>query len=784
MSVRSLGQLTLDLVLKTGNFMGPIERAARNVKSRSQEIRTSLLTIGKAITAVSSVAAAGAVGLTAMTKVAAENARQIRNMADVSNASIEQFQRLAYGSKTVGVEGEKLADILKDVNDRIGDFVQTGGGPMADFFENIAPKVGVTADEFQRLSGPDALQLYYDSLEAANLSQKDMTFYLEAMASDVTALIPLLKDGGAGFADLADEADRVNAVLSTLEVERLEAVGREFQQLEQQLTTETARAVSQFDEMMKSSLEGISYGINRVAGGFNLFMDDLRSEENKRSLEGITAELGRLYDDKQRLEQSIDLFGTDAPRSQDAIAALAELEERYDILIARQKELTEASGDAIDVPPVLELDRVLNRQREEDEEKARLAAKRAEEAIEDQIAALELQAETLGMSSEAAKVFELTQEGATKKQLDAARAALETIRAYRASEEAGEKQSAAAKAASDERIREAKDLERAYEGLYDRLYPLQAEQRRFREEMELLDLAAQAGTIDNLAEAQERLRDSFRSSRSFEGEVGMFSMGGEDQEGYWDEWLQGAENAFSDFDKLSADVAEGFSGGIGDALEGILFDLEDVGDAGRAVFEGLARSTVNALGQMAGQWLAYQAVQLAVGKSTQAAGATALSANAQAGVFQAGINAFSSTAAIPIVGPAMAPAAMAAAIGATQPLAASVSAAALAGMAHDGIDSIPETGTWLLEKGERVTTADTSAKLDATLARVESQMNRPGDSGGSGSGGGAPIINVDARGSTDPAATERAVQRAVREALNGVGQDFATNGRLRRQLGI
>ena len=48
-------------------------------------------------------------------------------------------------------------------------------------------------------------------------------------------------------------------------------------------------------------------------------------------------------------------------------------------------------------------------------------------------------------------------------------------------------------------------------------------------------------------------------------------------------------------------------------------------------------------------------------------------------------------------------------------------------MAHDGIDSIPETGTWLLEKGERVTTAETSAKLDATLARVEGQMNRPGD---------------------------------------------------------
>ena len=36
-------------------------------------------------------------------------------------------------------------------------------------------------------------------------------------------------------------------------------------------------------------------------------------------------------------------------------------------------------------------------------------------------------------------------------------------------------------------------------------------------------------------------------------------------------------------------------------------------------------------------------------------------------------------------------------------------------MAHDGIDSVPQTGTWLLEKGERVMTAQTSAKLDSKL---------------------------------------------------------------------
>ena len=59
---------------------------------------------------------------------------------------------------------------------------------------------------------------------------------------------------------------------------------------------------------------------------------------------------------------------------------------------------------------------------------------------------------------------------------------------------------------------------------------------------------------------------------------------------------------------------------------------------------------------------------------------------------------------------------------------------ALAGMAHDGIDAVPETGTWLLQKGERVTTAETSAKLDRTLDQLRA------NSGGGGGGG----INISA----------------------------------------
>jgi len=60
--------------------------------------------------------------------------------------------------------------------------------------------------------------------------------------------------------------------------------------------------------------------------------------------------------------------------------------------------------------------------------------------------------------------------------------------------------------------------------------------------------------------------------------------------------------------------------------------------------------------------------------------------------------------------------------------AAMVGGMALAGMAHDGIDRVPETGTWLLQKGEKVTTARTSAKLDSTLEAIQQQKQEERES--------------------------------------------------------
>lgn len=245
MASRNLGTLTVDLVAKIGGFTQGMSKAEREADKTSRNLKRKLnqtaKEVGDAWSGIGKVLAASFAGISVATvtskmmsiaKETANAAQEVKNFATLANTSTQDFQRLAHGAGTVGISAEKLADILKDVQDKAGDFAQTGGGGMADFFENIAPRVGVTVEQFRRLSGPEALQLYVSSLEKANLSQQDLTFYMEAIASDSTALLPLLQNNGKAWRELGDEAERYGAILSDEAIKAAEAYREESRKLE------------------------------------------------------------------------------------------------------------------------------------------------------------------------------------------------------------------------------------------------------------------------------------------------------------------------------------------------------------------------------------------------------------------------------------------------------------------------------------------------------------------------------------------------------------------------
>ena len=211
-----------DVAVRVGADISPLNKGlkdgSRSVGKFSKDLKSGASSAAKYTAALALVATTG---LALIITETAQAAKETKNFAKIANSSVEVFQRMAFGARSVGIEQDKFSDIIKDVNERVGDFITTGAGPMKDFFDKIGPKIGVTIDQFKRLSGPEALQFFHDSLEKANLTQQETSFFLESMASDATALIPLLKNGGKGFADLAKEADKFNIVLSDADINNL-----------------------------------------------------------------------------------------------------------------------------------------------------------------------------------------------------------------------------------------------------------------------------------------------------------------------------------------------------------------------------------------------------------------------------------------------------------------------------------------------------------------------------------------------------------------------------------
>ena len=145
MAAASLGRLTLDLVAKIGHFIEPMTKAERQAQKSGKGIADSFNVAALAATAFGAAVAGMSIGgLVAFADQTIQTGSEIKKFSQLANTSVRDFQYYAKGAETAGISMESFADKMKDMQDRIGDFQQTGGGPLADFFTNIAPLVGVT----------------------------------------------------------------------------------------------------------------------------------------------------------------------------------------------------------------------------------------------------------------------------------------------------------------------------------------------------------------------------------------------------------------------------------------------------------------------------------------------------------------------------------------------------------------------------------------------------------------------------------------------------------------
>lgn len=272
-----IGRASILLTVDTASFETSMSAARATTGKTFDDIKADALDMGRQVKAGLAVASAAFAATSATVGVFARDqmalASAISKTAIIAGTSATQIQKYIVASKAMGIEQDKLGDIFKDTQDKVGDFLTTGGGELKDFFENIAPKIGITAKELRHLSGPDALQAVYDALEKANISQSEMIFYMESIADEASLLIPLLADGGAGFELWSQAAENAGAVM-----------GEKTIRATQELNTST--------QLLDLSYQGVK---NQIALGVMPVISDLAGNLVKdASLKEAAAQAGEI----------------------------------------------------------------------------------------------------------------------------------------------------------------------------------------------------------------------------------------------------------------------------------------------------------------------------------------------------------------------------------------------------------------------------------------------------------------------------------------------------------
>ncbi|HDU3013229.1 TPA: phage tail tape measure protein [Klebsiella pneumoniae] len=827
MAGKSLGTLTIDLIAKVGGFVQGMDKAERASQKWSAQVKKDAKEVGASIVAIGAAAATAAVGIgvagLAVVKNTAQQVTEADRWAKSLKMSTQDLLAWQYAAEQAGLTGDNIADIFKDINDKVGDAVLNKSGEAAQALDTL----GLSAEKLSQQS-PDKQLLAISSALQKIPSQAGKTNILESLGNDLSKMLPLFDNNNEKLKQFIQLSKDFGIAPPQEDIDNLVKVNQFFQDIETSargLKMEIASGLAKVDlSPLQDGLddirdvftdpailqglsdlvgEAISLAgvVGRIAGGLGAIATYTRSRIGAVSGNYNAA-------DESDIAQRIEFLNKRGYQSKEQKDELEFLSKRLQFLRAIKSSMTpeEVERGAKGLSSLLSdmglspTDNNYKLGKGESNQKITTKSNPTDNAFKSRLLDLQKQAaliETTGKKTaevtELEKVnFDITSgnlKALSEAQKEQLRYAAKIIDSKKEELRLNQENAKLAEFVSgldrqNKIIRQGYDNDLAGRslGLKDRsrMRELNNIQQDF--EYKQADLLKQYQSGDITKSLYESETDALKSS--LEERLQIQEDYYHESDGLRNDWESGISSALSDFADSSSDyyqqAADAMTSILGSATDSIsehLYDVisgtESMGEAIKGIFSDLGKSVIKALVDMAAQWIVYQGVQMLVNKSAQASAIPSMIANAQATALQAQLAAFASTAAIPIVGPGLAPAAMAAAAAITEPMVAAISAASLSGMAHDGIDAVPETGTWLLQKGERVTTAATSAKLDATLDRVANQST----------GGGtiySPTITIPINGNPSDATlalvrkaadegAERGYQKAVNSVASGQG---------------
>ncbi|WP_434126783.1 phage tail tape measure protein [Klebsiella quasipneumoniae] len=786
MAGKSLGTLTIDLIAKVGGFVQGMDKAERasqkwrdQVKKDAKEISTSIIAIGAA--AATAAVGIGAAGL-AIVKNTAQQVTEADRWAKSLKMSTQDLLSWQYAAEQAGLTGDNIADIFKDINDKVGDAVLNKSGEAAQALDTL----GLSAQKLAQQSPDKQLMAISEALQKIP-TQAGKTNILESLGNDLSKMLPLFDNNNEKLKQFIQLSKDFGVAPPQEDIDNLVKVNQFFQDIETSargLKMEIASGLAKVDlTPLQDGLddirdvftdpavlqglsdlvgEAISLAgvVGRIAGGLGAIATYTRSRIGAVSGNYNAA-------DESDIAQRIEFLNKRGNQSKEQKDELDFLTKRLQFLRAIKSSLTPEEVDKgangltsllsdMGIQPPTGDDYKLGKG--ESNQKVTTKSNPTENAFKGRLLDLQKQAaliETTGKKTaevtELEKVnFDITS-GNLKKLSEAQKNQLRDAAKFLDSkkEELRLNQENAKVAEYVSGLeRQNKLIKQGYDSEFIGRYSGDRERSRMQERNSIQQ------------EYEGSREDLLKQYQSGDISKSLYDAETEALQDALNKRLEIQNDYYKQQDELQNDYSAGLISGFTAQATAAMDLYSTMQQVGAQTFSSMTDMIITwaETGKLNAQDFAATFIQ-SVG--------AAMLQYAAAQVAMAALNAFTQWIGVPYVGPAVAPAQAIAAAAAAGVFMTAIGSA-LHGQAHDGIDSVPETGTWLLQKGERVTTAKTSAKLDATLDRVANQST----------GGGAiysPTINIPINGNPSDAtvalvrkAAAEGAERGYRKAVNSV----------------
>ncbi len=746
MAGKSLGTLTIDLVAKVGGFVSGMDKAERASAKWSKQVQDDVAKSSAALAGIgaAAIAAGLAVGASGF-QLLKSTSRQIAETdrwAKSLQLSTQELLAWQFAAEKAGVSGDQMADIFKDIGDKIGDAVLNKSGEAVDALNAL----GLSAEKLSKVSPDKQLLAIGESLGKISTNAEKTTI-LESLGNDLSKLLPLFDNNNQKLKQFIDLAKDYGVAPDPSSIDDLVKVNQLFEDMEAQvagLKIEIAAGLAKVDlTPLQGSLDklhdvltdplvlqGISDLVSEVAQLAGWLVKAAAgagqlaaSTGNRFAALSGKIDLTNIDQVNERIEylqkilegkkgfysQSESMFGwvtgvdDSAKALNDELQSLIETRDKFSKAsksVLPLQVATVGTDNPFSLPPG-----------GTNGKPVKTPTSKTESAFNSRLLDLQKQAaliETTGKKTaevtELEKInFDITS-GNLKKLSEAQKEQLRTAAKVLDSkkEELRLNQENAKVAEYVSGLeRQNKLIKQGYDSEFIGRYSGDRERSRMQERNSIQQ------------EYEGNREDLLKQYQSGDISKSLYDAETEALQDALNKRLEIQNDYYKQQDELQNDYSAGLISGFATQATAAMDLYSTMQQVGAQTFSSMTDMIIAwaETGKLNAQDFAATFIQ-SVG--------AAMLQYAAAQVAMAALNAFTQWIGVPYVGPAVAPAQAIAAAAAAGVFMTAIGSA-LHGQAHDGIDSVPETGTWLLQKGERVTTAKTSAKLDATLDRVANQ---------------------------------------------------------------